>query len=193
MAESDEEKRREALKRLRSSREAPEPTPGPLAGGQGGLRGRLGQGGGGLGGGGLRARLGQGGGGGGLGGGGGGLRARLGQGGGGQGGAAGGPGGGGLRARLGQGGGGLGGGAGGGLRARLGQGGGLGGGQANGGGAAAGGPGPNADPAAQRAFLAERIEKMQARLAEIDAAAKNATVEDAKIIEESGPGAKPKG
>ena len=92
MAESDEEKRREALKRLRSSREAPEPTPGPLAGGQGGLRGRLGQGGGGLGGGGLRARLGQGGGGGGLGGGGGGLRARLGQGGGD--GAAGGQGGG---------------------------------------------------------------------------------------------------
>ena len=75
----------------------------------------------------------------------------------------------------------------------MGQGGGLGGGQANGGGAAAGGPGPNADPAAQRAFLAERIEKMQARLADIDAAAKNASVEDAKIIEESGPGAKPKG
>ncbi|MGQ0611487.1 MAG: hypothetical protein ACT4N9_10340 [Paracoccaceae bacterium] len=41
--------------------------------------------------------------------------------------------------------------------------------------------------------MTERIEKMQARLAEIDAAAKAASVEDAKIVEESGPEAKPKG
>ena len=89
MADTDEQKKREALDRLRSQRDAPDtvrrpelkgtPTGGAAGGAAGGK------------GGGLRARLGQGGGqGGGMGGGGqgggpgggGGLRARLGQGGG---------------------------------------------------------------------------------------------------------------
>ena len=206
MADSETDARRERLKKAREALGTPAKPQGlrhpdvegddPLGDGGdasasqvrgGGLRGRLGQGGGGLrggAGGGLRGQGGLGGGGLRGGGAGGGLRGQGGLGGGGlRGGGAGGGlrgqgglGGGGLRGRLGQGGGGLrGGGAGGGLRGRFGQGGGAAAAQQGGNGANSGG-----DPAAQRAFLQERLEKLQARLAEIDT-----EIEDATIVEES--------
>lgn len=190
MADSETDARRERLKKAREALGTPAKPQGlrhpdvegddPLGDGGdasasqvrgGGLRGRLGQGGGGLrggAGGGLRGQGGLGGGGLRGGGAGGGLRGRLGQGGGGlRGGLRGGGAGGGLRGQGGLGGGGL--------RGRFGQGGGAAAAQQGGNGANSGG-----DPAAQRAFLQERLEKLQARLAEIDT-----EIEDATIVEES--------
>ena len=198
-SESNEQKRREALNRLRATHGTPtrpqglgvnedaertaETAAGPGVGGPGAaFRARLAQGGAGgagLGGGALRARLAQQGGAG-LGGG---LGAGLGAGlGGGAGLGAGGLGGGALRAQLAQGGaagGGLGAGLGGGLRARF----------AQQGGAVADAAQPGAamanDPEQARAFLRERIGQLQARLDALDKAAAEGKVEDAVVYEDS--------
>jgi hypothetical protein len=164
-SESNEQKRREALNRLRATHGTPtrpqglgvnedaertaETAAGPGVGGPGAA---------------FRARLAQGGAGGaGLGGGA--LRARLAQ----QGGA-------GLGGGLGAG---LGAGLGGGLRARF----------AQQGGAVADAAQPGAamanDPEQARAFLRERIGQLQARLDALDKAAAEGKVEDAVVYEDS--------